>query len=102
MRCICIILLVMYLLVPMACFAHPCASCLGIPDSADTSDTGHHSQSHQTDSCDTSVCCGAYLITSFAFGALYAPLVVTTVTPEQYKMLPEVVMPIIVPPQNYA
>jgi hypothetical protein len=100
MKCICLILLVLYLLLPMACFAHPCASCLGLPDSADTSETGHQSQSHQADSCDTSVCCGACLINSFAKVTFNAPLVVMTVTPEQYKMLPEIVMPIIVPPQN--
>jgi hypothetical protein len=103
MKIISLIILVLFLLQPPACFAHPCDSCLGNPDSANTSGTSDsHSHSQDADHCDSTFCCAVYIQPDSRITAGYAPLVSLLVAPEQHHALPKVVIPIFIPPQNLA
>jgi hypothetical protein len=103
MKMVSLLILVLYLLLPLACFAHPCDSCLDNPDTADSSGkSGSHSHSQDADSCDTTICCEEYINLSSEITIIYAPLVSAIVTHECYQRLPKVVIPIFVPPQSLA
>jgi hypothetical protein len=101
MKIVALIILIVSLLQPLACFAHPCDSCLGNVDTANTSGTsGSHSHNHDADDCDSSVCCAEYVTMDSEITVKFAPLVSALVTTERYQKLPTVVMPIFIPPQN--
>lgn len=101
MKIVSLIILVLYLLQPAACFAHPCDSCLFAPDSMDTSGkSGSQSQHQDTDDCDSTICCGEYIPLESGVTINYAPLVSLIALPEQHQELPKIVIPIFVPPQN--
>jgi hypothetical protein len=103
MKMMSLIILVLCLLQPLACFAHPCDSCLGNPDIVDTTDNSKsHTHSQDTDNCDSSFCCADYVIQLPGITVNYAPLVSSFVMPERYKKLPTIVIPIFIPPQNLA
>ncbi len=101
MKTVALIVLLLCLLQPLACYAHPCASCLDYPDTEDTSGkSGNHSHDQDTDSCDSTVCCAEYVNLSPDNTVIYAPLVSVVVTPETFQKLPKIVIPIFVPPQS--
>lgn len=104
MKIVSTIILVLYLLQPLACFANPCDSSLGNSYSVDTADnSGSHTHSSKdADSCDSSFCCAEYIIQLPEITAVYAPSVSVTSLPESYQQLPTVVIPIFIPPQNFA
>lgn len=103
MKTMSLILLVLSLLQPLACFAHPCDSCLGHTDIVDTSGNPQSpSHSQDADNCDSTFCCAYYIIQLPEIAVNYAPLVSTFVMPERYQKLPTVVIPIFIPPQNLA
>jgi hypothetical protein len=103
MKIVALIILIVSLLQPLACFARPCDSCLGNVDAADTSGTsGSHSHKHDADSCDSTICCAEYESLDSGITIKYAPLVSVLVTTERYQELPMVVIPIFIPPQNLA
>lgn len=54
------------------------------------------------DNCDSTVCCAQYVSLNSWFAVVYAPLVSVFVTFEPYQKLPDVVIPIFIPPQNLA
>ncbi len=102
MKTVSLIILMLYLLQPLVCFTHPCDSCLGNHDTADTSETsGNPSHSQDADSCSSTVCCAAYTIQNFETMVVYVPLVSAIVTSERHHELPTVVIPIFVPPQSF-
>ena len=101
MKTLSIIILLLYLLQPLACFALPCDSCLGNTDTADTSGkSGSHSQNQDLDSCDTTVCCEENICHTSGINVVYAPLVLVISMFSRYQELPNVVIPIFVPPQS--
>jgi hypothetical protein len=101
MKIVSLIILVFYLLQPVACFANPCDSCLLAPDSMDTSGkSGSQSQHQDTDDCDFTICCGEHIALESEIAVNYAPLVSLIATPKQHQELPKIVIPIFVPPQN--
>ena len=103
MKAVSLLILALYLLQPLACFTHPCDSCLGNPDTVDTSGTsGNNSHIQDADSCDSTVCCAVYVNLNSEITVMYAPLVSVIDTHERYQELPNVVMPIFIPPQNLA
>jgi hypothetical protein len=98
-----LILLVLCLLQPLACYACPCDSSLGSPDVVDTSgQADSHSHNHDSDNCDSTVCCAVCLHQFNDTLVNYTPSVSVTIPPEKYQHLPDVVMPIFIPPQNLA
>ena len=103
MKAISLILLMLCLLQPLACFAHPCTSSLGDLDSVaastDSADTASH---HDSDNCDSTFCCAEYIGQSFVTTVSYAPVISATPPLEQFRKLPRVVIPIFIPPQNLA
>jgi hypothetical protein len=101
MKAITFILLILCLLQPLACFAHPCDSCLGGADITDSSgEPGRHSHDQDADSCDTTVCCAECLHSLSGITLVYAPSVSELRIPERHQNLPQVVIPIFVPPQS--
>ena len=101
MKAVACILLILCLLQPLACFAHPCDSCLGSADITGSSgEPGRHSYDHDADSCDTAVCCAECLYSTSGITLIYAPLVSELLIPERHENLPQIVIPIFVPPQS--
>jgi hypothetical protein len=101
MKTLSLIILVLFLLQPLACFTHVCDSSMGNPDVADTPcKSGSHSHSQDADSCDSTVCCAEYTSPKSGISVVYLPLVSEIVVPQQYQKLPNVVIPIFVPPQS--
>ncbi|MFZ4856947.1 MAG: hypothetical protein ACOYL3_11170 [Desulfuromonadaceae bacterium] len=101
MKTVALILLMLCLLQPLACFAYPCDSCLGATDIADSpGEPGQHSHNRDADSCDTTVCCAECLHIRSGITLIYAPLVSPFRLPERNHYLPQVVIPIFVPPQS--
>ena len=91
------------LLQPLAVFTHPCASCLDIQGSVDTSgNSGSHSHNQDVDVSDSTICCEENVYLNSLITVIYAPLVSVIVLPERYQELPNVVIPIFVPPQSLA
>jgi hypothetical protein len=102
MKAVALIILMLCLLQPLACFAYPCESCLGGADLADSSeDTGRHSHNQDADSCDSTVCCAACIQLNSGVTLVYTPLVSPFRLPERNQYLPQVVIPIFVPPQSF-
>jgi hypothetical protein len=100
-RTVSLIILVLYLLQPLACFACPCDSSLGGSDMVDTTNqSGSHSHTHDSDNCDSTLCCADAVIPFSEITLTYAPIVSVYVVPERYQRLPNVVIPIFLPPQN--
>lgn len=100
-RIVSVIILVLCLLQPLACFSHPCATCLDKSDKSDTSETHEtHTHNQDADNCDLTVCCAEYLNYSNKYLVAYKPFISVTVTIEQSHELSKVVFPIYVPPQN--
>jgi hypothetical protein len=97
MKAMALIITVLYLLQPFACFTHPCESYLGGSDTVDTSGTTTHS--HDADNCDSSACCAVCIHADSLIAVTYAPLVSDYVVSEQYFEFPQVVIPIPIPPQ---
>lgn len=103
MKAISIIILMLCLLQPLVCFAHPCTSCLDASDTVDVSDSADAATPHHdSDNCDSTVCCAEFIGQSFTASIVYAPVISVASTPEQFKRLPRVVIPIFIPPQNFA
>jgi hypothetical protein len=103
MKMVTLILLMLCLLQPLACFTHPCASCLGDSDSVETSGaSGSHSHNPDADQCDSTTCCAEFMAPSSDPLLVYAPIVSAITVPERSHDLPAVVMPIFIPPQNLA
>ena len=101
MKTVALIILMLCLLQPLVCFAHPCESCFGAADIADSSEgSGQQSHNHDADSCDTTVCCAECLHMGCGITLVYAPLVSPFRVPEPNQYLPQVVIPIFVPPQS--
>jgi len=103
MKVVSLIILVLYLLLPLACFAHPCESCLGNTTTEDSTGTaGKHSHNQDADNCDSTTCCAASIVQDFGFIADYRPIITEIVVPEQQQKLQQIVFQIFIPPQNLA
>lgn len=101
MKIVSLIILALYLLQPLACFAHPCDSFLNSPNAVETLDeSGNQSSSQDADRCDSTLCCGECICQNSGITVSYAPLVSVIVTSERHQILPNIVIPIFVPPQN--
>ncbi|MDD2898680.1 MAG: hypothetical protein PHI31_08185 [Desulfuromonadaceae bacterium] len=98
-----LIIILMFLLQPFACFTHPCISCLNHQAFADSSGkAGDHPSTEDPDGCDSTVCCAMFVQTVCEVSLKYAPLVTVDVAFIRYPKLPTVVLPIFIPPQNCA
>ena len=53
------------------------------------------------DNCDATVCCAQYVSLTDWVAVVYTPLVTMFVPFERYQKLPDVVIPIFSPPQNF-
>lgn len=103
MKVVALIILALCLLQPLVCFAHPCESGLGSVDMVDTADgSGGHSHNQDSDSCDSTVCCAECIQLHSGITLTYAPLVSVLRVPERHQNLPQVVIPIFVPPQSFS
>jgi hypothetical protein len=101
MKTVSLIILMLSLLQPLAGFAHPCASCLGIQCSVDTSGNfGSHPHNQDAEVCDSTICGEENVYLNSLITVIYAPLVSVIVVPERCQELPKVVIPIFVPPQS--
>jgi hypothetical protein len=101
MKTMALIILLLFLLQPLACFAHSCDSFQGKPDIVDTSGKSEGNPHNQdADVCDSTVCCEGNIYLNSQITVIYAPLVSIVATPERNTKLLKVVMPIFVPPQN--
>lgn len=98
MKTVSLILLILCLLQPVVCFAHPCVC--PATDSSGTSEK--HPQHQDADNCDLTVCCAEYVNVNATSTVVYLPLVTDHVLHEREHRLPEIVMPIFIPPQNLA
>jgi hypothetical protein len=91
------------LLQPLAGFTHPCAFCLDIQGSVDTSgNSGSHSHNQDAEVCDSTICGEENVYLNSFIAVIYAPLVSLIVIPGSYQKLPKVFIPIFVPPQSLA
>ena len=103
MKTLSLIILMLCLLQPLAGFTHPCASCLDIQGSVDTSgNSGSHSHNKDADVCDSTISGEENMYLNSVITVIYAPLVSIIVVPECYQKLPKVFIPIFVPPQSLA
>jgi hypothetical protein len=98
-----LLILLMFLLQPLACFAHPCTSSLKHQDVVDTSDdSGNRLPFHQdSDGCDSAVCCSEYIHFGFRAMLVSETLVSVALVSGQHPRLPTIVIPIFIPPQNF-
>jgi hypothetical protein len=103
MKTVSLIILVLCLLQHLASFAHPCATCLDIQGSVDTSgNSGSHSHNQDAEFCDSTICGEENVYLNSLITVIYAPLVSIIVVPARCQKLPKVVIPIFVPPQSLA
>jgi hypothetical protein len=104
------ILIVIYLLLPVTNFAHAGAQEPGSPlvkanAMADSSPCGGCpcTDDQSTDCCDVTSCnCACHAPLTQRFHLSYSPVVLIQRTSEQGYVLPQVHLPIFVPPQNPA
>jgi hypothetical protein len=103
MKTMALIILLLFLLHPLACFAHSCDSFSGNPSTEDTSGkSGVHPNNQDADIYDSTVCYEESINPGTGITVIYAPRVSVIATPEENTKLNKVVMPIFVPPQNLA
>lgn len=107
MKIISIIIISLYLVLPVACWAHTCSS-LGEIAHFDVTVDIEVDQStkcpvnQDDDDCETTCCCSGYTITS-TLPALSSPYLEAEYSPyEPYLALPNFIERIFVPPQNLA
>lgn len=101
MKMVSLIFLVIYLLQPLACFAHPCDSYLSTPDFTNsTGKSENPSHHHDSDNCETTSCCAVCIFPAYEIIINYSPLVSIFVASERHQKLPTVDLPIFVPPQS--
>jgi hypothetical protein len=94
------VIIVITLLTPVACFAHPCGNGWGSETIA-----GHLDQcplEHDTDDCDSTCCCADYAPSSSCERVRYTPIISKFLVSLQINKLQKVVIPIFIPPQNLA
>jgi hypothetical protein len=103
MKTMALIILLLFLLQPLAYFAHSCDLFLGSPSTEDTSGkSGSYPHNQDADSCDSTICCEENICLNSEIAVFYSPLVTVLIIPERYQALPKVVIPIFVPPQSLA
>lgn len=102
-----LILILIYLLLPVLCLAHPCSS-LGELAHQDTaieftsgqSDECPVNHNNDNDNCETSCCCAEQIITSTLLKVLYPTLTDRILPYEPHLALPGFIDRIFIPPQN--
>ena len=101
MKMMALMILMFYLLLPLACFAHHCDAFSANPNTVDASGkSGGNPHNQDADVCDSTVCCEENMYLNSKITVNYAPLVSVIVISESYQKLPKVVIPIFVPPQS--
>jgi hypothetical protein len=106
MKALSIIFIILYLLLPVACMAHPCSlhDERVHQEAADTIDANQSEEcpgGHDTDSCETTCCCAGHLplsSTTIPFSGLMAK----HLPHDPNIALPRLIDRIFVPPQNLA
>ncbi len=107
MKIISLILIMLYLMLPVACLAHPCSSLGEIAHYDATVDIEVNQSTecpinHDDDNCETTCCCSGYT-TASAFPEKTSPYSIVKYSPyEPYFALPRIIDRIFVPPQNLA
>jgi hypothetical protein len=103
MKAMALIILLLYLLQPLACLAHSCDLFSGNPDTMETpGKSGNNPHNQDADSCDSTNCCEENIYLNAEISVIYSPLVTVIIIHERYQELPKVVIPIFVPPQRLA
>ncbi|WP_152609886.1 hypothetical protein [Geobacter sp. OR-1] len=107
MKLISVIIIALYLVLPVACLAHPCSSLGEIAHFDATVDievdqSAECPVNHDDDDCETTCCCSGYTISS-TFPEISSPVSIVDNSPhEPYLALPNIIDRIFVPPQNFA
>lgn len=107
MRIISIIIIALYLMLPVACLAHPCSSLAEIAHFDATVDIETDQSpvcplNHDDDDCETTCCCSGHTVTS-AFPGIASPYIKVAFSQyDPYLSLPNIIDRIFVPPQNLA
>lgn len=99
-----IILISIILITPVACFAHPCGTLAWLSDASSVTAVEELDQCPQhldVDDCDSTCCCAGYSPARSMQSSDYAPSITRYLVFEQLYMLPQVVIPIDIPPQNF-
>jgi hypothetical protein len=103
MKLVSIILLIIYLILPAACFGHPCElpSVHAQHICALASDAGDFPADLDTDSCETTCCCAVYVPLSTTIVKASAEHTSRQLPYEPHLALPRLIDRIFVPPQNH-
>ena len=103
-KTVALILLVLYILLPTLCHAHPCE--LHVGSSSEMADSAPDQQNTacphlpDSDSCETTCCCAGYVPLSVFTVINSTCLASELFIPEPYLALPRLMDRIFVPPQN--
>lgn len=101
LKFVALIIIVLCLMQPLACFEHPCASCLGALDTSNTHDApGDRTHNHDQDNCDSSVCCAEYVNMNDRTIVVYSPVISKLAPFEKHQQLPDIVASIYIPPRH--
>ncbi len=98
-----IILILITLLMPVACFAHLCDTGAAAPHAsaeAGVEQPDHCPVPHDSDDCDSTCCCAGYRPQPLFADLRYAPVVTTLHPADIVPFLAEILTRIYVPPQN--
>jgi hypothetical protein len=98
MKSISIFIIIVYILLPVVCFAHPIE--LHVEISSDVFDifTSEHPDKQGMDSCESACCCAEYILPAYWDINTFAA--VRLRGQSSYVDPPQVFIPIFVPPQN--
>jgi len=107
MKIVSIILIVLYLILPVACLAHPCSSLgeLVHKDTCEylTTDQDHECPvNHDADDCETTCCCAGQILADIVSKIISQVIIERTSLYEPQLALPRLLDRIFVPPQNLA
>jgi hypothetical protein len=105
-----LILISLYLLLPVAVFAHGspvpdgagCAVSAKIPAGAPPCGDCPSSETHDGDCCESDCHCSCHAPLTERVAIVYSPFVSFLCCPESHPASPQVYLPIFVPPQNFS
>jgi hypothetical protein len=104
MKIVSVILIIVYLMLPVICFGHPCDMLsTNSQHSAIASDaSGECPYNHGTDCCETTCCCAGHFPLYTFTEVPYAGLTAKQSPYEPHLALPQFTDRIFVPPQNHS
>ena len=93
-----VFIILVYILLPVVCFAHPTE--LHVIASSDVFDifTSEHPDKQSVDNCESACCCSEYTPSDYRDNNTFAAMRLPGQSP--YVEPPQIFIPIFVPPQN--